>query len=257
MKVRKAKFSKSKAVALAPELVDPIAVPRHVAIIMDGNGRWARARGLPRIAGHKQGVEAVRSTVRACSDLGISYLTIYAFSSENWKRPATEVDDLMGLLRLYIRRELASLGREGIRIRFIGDRSRLDADINRLISESEENTKDNKGLIFTVALNYGGRQEILEAARLFAQNVRDCKLNPEDMNEQLFESYLQSTDMPHPDLLIRTSGEQRLSNFLLWQSAYTEFLFTSILWPDFGREHLEQAVQEYQRRERRYGGSSD
>ena len=243
--------------ALAPEFVDPVSVPRHVAIIMDGNGRWARARGLPRVAGHKQGAEAVRSTVRACSDLGISYLTIYAFSSENWKRPASEVDDLMGLLRLYIRRELASLGREGVRIRFIGDRSRLDGDINRLISESEENTKNNKGLIFTVALNYGGRQEILEAARVFAQNVRDGTLDPEDMNEQLFESYLQSTDMPDPDLLIRTSGEQRLSNFLLWQSAYTEFLFTSTLWPDFKREHLEQAVHEYQRRERRYGGSSD
>lgn len=242
---------------LAPEFVDPIAVPRHVAIIMDGNGRWARARGLPRIAGHKQGAEAVRSTVRACSDLGISYLTIYAFSSENWKRPATEVDDLMGLLRLYIRRELVSLRGEGVRVRFIGDRSRLDIEINRLISESEENTKDNRGLIFTVALNYGGRQEILEAARVFAQNVRDGKLNPEDMNERLFESYLQSNDMPDPDLLIRTSGEQRLSNFLLWQSAYTEFLFTSTLWPDFKREHLEQAVYEYQRRERRYGGSGN
>ena len=257
MKVRKAKFSRSKAVALVPEYVDPVAVPRHVAIIMDGNGRWARARGLPRIAGHKQGAEAVRSTVRACSDLGISYLTIYAFSSENWKRPATEVDDLMGLLRLYIRRELVSLRGEGVRIQFIGDRSRLDIEINRLISESEENTKDNRGLIFTVALNYGGRQEILEAARVFAQNVHDGKLNPEDMNEQLFESYLQSNDMPDPDLLIRTSGEQRLSNFLLWQSAYTEFLFTSTLWPDFKREHLEQAVYEYQRRERRYGGSSN
>ena len=257
MKLRKAKFSRSKAMELAPEFVDPIAVPRHVAIIMDGNGRWARARGLPRIAGHKQGAEAVRSTVRACSDLGISYLTIYAFSSENWKRPATEVDDLMGLLRLYIRRELVSLRGEGVRVRFIGDRSRLDIEINRLISESEENTKDNRGLIFTVALNYGSRQEILEAARVFAQNVRDGKLNPEDMNERLFESYLQSNDMPDPDLLIRTSGEQRLSNFLLWQSAYTEFLFTTTLWPDFKREHLEQAVYEYQRRERRYGGSGN
>ena len=202
--------------ALAPAFDDPIAVPTHVAIIMDGNGRWARARGLPRIAGHKQGAEAVRSTVRACSDLGISYLTIYAFSSENWKRPASEVDDLMGLLRLYIRRELADLGREGVRIRFIGDRSRLDADIIRLISESEESTKDNKGLMFTVALNYGGRQEILQAARIFAQNVRDGEHESEDLSEQLFESYLQSKDMPDPDLLIRTSGEQRLSNFLLW-----------------------------------------
>ncbi|MDP6474613.1 MAG: isoprenyl transferase [Alphaproteobacteria bacterium] len=243
--------------ALAPAFDDSIAVPTHVAIIMDGNGRWARARGLPRIAGHRQGAEAVRSTVRACSDLGISYLTIYAFSSENWKRPASEVDDLMGLLRLYIRRELVDLGREGVRIRFIGDRSRLDTDINRLISESEQSTMNNKGLIFTVALNYGGRQEILEAARVFAQNVRDGKHEAGDMDEQLFESYLQSKDMPDPDLLIRTSGEQRLSNFLLWQSAYTEFLFTATLWPDFTREHLEQAVHEYQRRERRYGGSGD
>ncbi len=243
--------------ALAPAFDDSIAVPTHVAIIMDGNGRWARARGLPRIAGHRQGAEAVRSTVRACSDLGISYLTIYAFSSENWKRPASEVDDLMGLLRFYIRRELVDLGREGVRIRFIGDRSRLDTDINRLISESEQSTMNNKGLIFTVALNYGGRQEILEAARVFAQNVRDGIHEPGDMNEQLFESYLQSEDMPDPDLLIRTSGEQRLSNFLLWQSAYTEFLFTATLWPDFTREHLEQAVHEYQRRERRYGGSGD
>ncbi len=241
--------------ALAPAFDDSIAVPTHVAIIMDGNGRWAWARGLPRIAGHRQGAEAVRSTVRACSDLGISYLTIYAFSSENWKRPASEVDDLMGLLRFYIRRELVDLGREGVRIRFIGDRSRLDTDINRLISESEQSTMNNKGLIFTVALNYGGRQEILEAARVFAQNVRDGIHEPGDMNEQLFESYLQSEDMPDPDLLIRTSGEQRLSNFLLWQSAYTEFLFTATLWPDFTREHLEQAVHEYQRRERRYGGS--
>ncbi len=239
--------------ALAPEFVDPVSVPRHVAIIMDGNGRWARARGLPRIAGHKQGAEAVRSTVRACSDLGISYLTIYAFSSENWKRPASEVDDLMGLLRLYIRRELASLGREGVRIRFIGDRSRLDGDINRLISESEENTKNNKGLIFTVALNYGGRQEILEAARVFAQNVRDGTLDPEDMNEQLFESYLQSTDMPDPDLLIRTSGESRLSNFLLWQLAYTEFYVDPILWPDYDDAALDRAITNYGQRDRRFG----
>ena len=162
----------------------------------------------------------------------------------------------MGLLRLYIRRELASLGREGVRIRFIGDRNRLDVDINHLISESEENTKDNKGLIFTVALNYGGRQEILEAARVFAQNVRDGKLNPEDMNEQLFESYLQSTDMPDPDLLIRTSGEQRLSNFLLWQSAYTEFLFTSTLWPDFKTRTSRTSSSRISAPRTRYGGSS-
>ncbi|MDP6843796.1 MAG: isoprenyl transferase, partial [Rhodospirillales bacterium] len=228
--------------ALAPAFDDSIAVPTHVAIIMDGNGRWARARGLPRIAGHRQGAEAVRSTVRACSDLGISYLTIYAFSSENWKRPASEVDDLMGLLRLYIRRELVDLEREGVRIRFIGDRSRLDTDINRLISESEQSTMNNKGLIFTVALNYGGRQEILEAARVFAQNVRDGKHEAGDMDEQLFESYLQSKDMPDPDLLIRTSGEQRLSNFLLWQSAYAEYYTTSVLWPDFDEAEVARAL---------------
>ncbi len=257
MKLRKAKYSRSKAVAVGPAFNDMAPVPAHVAIIMDGNGRWAKARGLPRFAGHRQGVKAVRSTVRACTDLGISYLTIYAFSSENWKRPASEVDDLMGLLRIYIRRELAELGREGVRIRFIGDRSRLAKDINLLISQSEENTKNNTGLTFTVAINYGGRQEILEAARRFAQHVRDGELDPEDMSEMLFQSYLESEKLPDPDLLIRTSGEQRLSNFLLWQSAYTEFVFTSTLWPDFKKKHLEQAVHEYQRRERRYGGSGD
>ena len=241
--------------AVAPTFDDLAPVPAHIAIIMDGNGRWARARGLPRIAGHRQGVEAVRSTVRACSDLGISYLTIYAFSSENWKRPVSEVDDLMGLLRLYIQRELAELGREGVRIRFIGDRRRLAEDINHLIAASEENTKNNTGLTLTVAINYGGRQEILEAARGFARDVRDGKLDPEDISEQVFESYLESEVLPDPDLLIRTSGEQRLSNFLLWQSAYAEFVFITTLWPDFKREHLEQAIQEYQRRERRYGGS--
>ena len=241
--------------AVAPTFDDLAPVPAHIAIIMDGNGRWARARGLPRIAGHRQGVEAVRSTVRACSDLGISYLTIYAFSSENWKRPISEVDDLMGLLRLYIQRELAELGREGVRIRFIGDRRRLAEDINHLIAASEENTKNNTGLTLTVAINYGGRQEILEAARGFARDVRDGKLDPEDISEQVFESYLESEVLPDPDLLIRTSGEQRLSNFLLWQSAYAEFVFITTLWPDFKREHLEQAIQEYQRRERRYGGS--
>ncbi len=257
MKARKAKFSRSEGVAVALAFDDQHPVPNHVAIIMDGNGRWARTRGLPRIAGHRQGAEAVRSTVRSCKDIGISYLTIYAFSSENWKRPASEVDDLMGLLRLCIRRELASLGREGVRIRFIGNRSRLDSDINRLIVKAEENTVGNTGLNFTVAINYGGRQEILEAVRAFAEDVRAGSHAPEDISEELLESYLQSQELPDPDLIIRTSGEQRISNFLLWQSAYTEFVFTSILWPDFKHEHLEQAVQEYQRRERRYGGSGD
>jgi undecaprenyl diphosphate synthase len=257
MKARKVKFFRSEDTAAAPSFGDPRPVPAHVAIIMDGNGRWARARDLPRIAGHRQGAEAVRTAVRSCTDLGISYLTIYAFSSENWKRPETEVDDLMGLLRLYIRRELAGLGREGVRIRFIGNRSRLDSDINRLIVEAEKSTKDNTGLNFTVAINYGGRQEILAAVRALAEDVRAGNQNPDDIDEQLLESYLQTQEVPDPDLVIRTSGEQRLSNFLLWQSAYAEFFFTPTLWPDFKRADLESAVQEFQNRERRYGGSSD
>ena len=257
MKARKVKFFRSEDTAAAPSFDDPRPVPAHVAIIMDGNGRWARARGLPRIAGHRQGAEAVRTAVRSCTELGISYLTIYAFSSENWKRPETEVDDLMGLLRLYIRHELAGLGREGVRIRFIGNLSRLDLDINRLIVEAEESTKYNTGLNFTVAINYGGRQEILSAVRALAEDVRTGNQNPDDINEQLLESYLQTQEVPDPDLVIRTSGEQRLSNFLLWQSAYAEFFFTPTLWPDFKRADLENAVQEFQNRERRYGGSSD
>lgn len=257
MRIRKEKYSKSKDVSITESFDSEDGVPQHVAIIMDGNGRWARSRGLPRIAGHKQGAEAVRSTVRSCSDMGISYLTIYAFSSENWKRPASEVDYIMGLFRLYIRRELSNLGREGVRMRFIGNRSRLDEDIKKLITESEENTKENTGLTFTVALNYGGRQEILEAVKTFTKAVTNGSVKADDLTEKLFESYLQSQNMPDPDLLIRTSGEKRISNFLLWQSAYTEFVFLPLLWPDFKREHLEKAIQEYQRRERRYGGSSN
>ncbi|MGD9535778.1 MAG: isoprenyl transferase [Alphaproteobacteria bacterium] len=241
--------------ALAPSFDGGASVPRHVAIIMDGNGRWAKARGLPRIAGHRQGVGAVRECVEACIELGIQYLTIYAFSAENWKRPAAEVDDLMGLLRFYIRREVGDLVRNGVRIRFIGERSRLPDDIHRLIEASEESTRANRRLTLMVAVNYGGRQEILDAARELARRARDGEIDPERIDESVFRQALQTSEAPDPDLVIRTSGEQRVSNFLLWQSAYTEFIFTPTLWPDFSRADLGNAVREYQRRERRFGGA--
>ena len=243
--------------ALAPSPYDQSAdVPSHVAIIMDGNGRWAKARGLPRIAGHRKGVEAVRTATRTCIDLGIEYLTIYAFSSENWKRPMREVDDLMGLLRLYVRREVSELRKNGVRLRFIGDRARLSDDIQNLLAEAEAKTAGNHQLILTVAVNYGAQQEIVEAVRQIAREAAAGELSVGDIDEAVFERHLQTAGMPDPDLLIRSSGEQRLSNFLLWQSAYTELAFTTTLWPDFSRESLEDAIREYQKRERRYGGTA-
>ena len=231
-------------------------VPRHVAIIMDGNGRWARARGLPRIAGHRQGAEAVRRTVVSGLELGIEYLTIFAFSSENWKRPEREIDDLMGLLRLYLRNEIGELSRQGVRVRFIGDRDRLSRDIRSLIDEAERTTDANQAITLTIALNYGSRQEIVRAVRRLARDVATGALAPEHVDEAVFGRYLDTSDMPDPDLLIRTSGEQRLSNFLLWQSAYTELVYLPTLWPDFKKADLESAVTEFQRRERRYGATS-
>ncbi len=195
--------------------------PAHIAIIMDGNGRWAKARGLPRIAGHQRGAEVVRETVTHCQVLGVSYLTIYAFSSENWKRPTAEVDDLMGLLRLYLRRELSELARTDVRMRFIGDRRRLPADVIDLLDDAERRTRDNGSLVLTVALNYGSRNEIVQAARRLAEAAAAGQLKAQDIDEQLFASHLDTAGIPDPDLLIRTSGEQRMSNFLLWQSAYT------------------------------------
>ncbi len=233
--------------------IGPSAVPTHVAIIMDGNGRWARSRGLPRIAGHRRGADAVRRTLEASADLGISYLTLFGFSSENWKRPADEVEDLMGLLRRYIRSEIAELHEANVRVRVIGDRQALAPDIVSLIEGAEDRTKDNTGLNLIVALSYGARQEIVSAARHVAAEAKSGRLDPADITDKLIGQHLTTPDIPDPDLLIRTSGEQRLSNFLLWQSAYTEFLFMDVLWPDFGREHLEQALAEYGRRERRYG----
>ena len=229
--------------------------PAHVAIIMDGNGRWAKARGLPRIAGHRRGAEAVRRTVKAAAGFGIAYLTLFGFSSENWKRPVDEVDDLMGLLRHYIRAEIAELHANGVRVRVIGDRTRLAADIVSLIDNAETLTARNGGLTLTIALSYGSRAEIAAAARAIAAAVRAGKLEPDAVDEALFERHLLTAGIPDPDLVIRTSGEQRMSNFLLWQTAYAELVFTPTLWPDFGAAELETALREYHGRERRYGAS--
>ncbi|HZB90222.1 MAG TPA: isoprenyl transferase [Stellaceae bacterium] len=229
--------------------------PAHVAIIMDGNGRWAKARGLPRIAGHRRGAEAVRRTLKAATARGIAYLTLFGFSSENWKRPVNEVDDLMGLLRHYIRAEIAELHANGVRLRVIGDRTRLAPDIVGLIEKSEALTAGNGSITLTIALSYGARAEIAAAARAVAAAARDGKLAPEDIDEARFERYLLTAGMPDPDLVIRTSGEQRMSNFLLWQTAYAELVFTATLWPDFGEAELEQALNEFYGRERRYGAT--
>jgi undecaprenyl diphosphate synthase len=233
----------------------PPTLPRHIAIIMDGNGRWAQARGLPRIAGHRRGAEAVRRTVTAAGDLGIPYLTLFGFSSENWKRPLAEVDDLMGLLRHYLRGEIAELHRNGVRLRVIGDLGRLAPDIVTLITNAEALTRDNSGVNLTIALSYGGRAEIVAAVRALAVKAAAGDLPAETIDEAVISRHLFTADIPDPDLLIRTSGEQRISNFLLWQCAYSELVFTKTLWPDFGQADLEQAIADYGGRERRYGAS--
>lgn len=230
--------------------------PRHVAIIMDGNGRWAAERRLPRIEGHRRGVEAVRRTVEAAGDLGITHLTLFSFSSENWSRPAEEIRDLFGLLRWFIRRDLADLHKNGVRIRIIGSRADLDNDIQSMLDDAVELTKENSALNLTIAFNYGSRNEIARAATRIAEDVKAGVLTPEEMTEELFGSYLDTDGLPDPDLLIRTSGELRLSNFLLWQLAYTEFVFVDTYWPDFNKTHFEEAIAEFQRRNRRFGGRS-
>lgn len=232
-----------------------IHAPSHVAIIMDGNGRWARARGLPRTAGHRQGAGAVRRAVEGACELGIRYLTVFGFSSENWKRPESEVDDLMWLLRRYLQSEIAELHSNGVCLRVIGERDRLAPDIVRLISEAEQATRHNTRLTFTVALNYGGRQEILTAVRRLAGEAAAGRLDPAAIDAARFVDELAAPDLPDPDLVIRTSGEKRISNFLLWQSAYSEFVFVDKLWPDFTQQDLAEAVHEYQRRDRRYGAA--
>jgi undecaprenyl diphosphate synthase len=231
-----------------------IDAPRHVAIIMDGNGRWAAARRLPRQEGHRRGVEALRRTVRAAGELGIGYLTIFSFSAENWSRPASEVTELMSLLRRFVRNDLAELHRSQVRVRIIGAREGLNADISRLLIEAEELTRDNTGLNLVVAFNYGARQEIARAARRLAEAVVQGRQMADAIDSETFATYLDAPDVPDPDLIIRTSGEQRLSNFLLWQSAYSELVFVPAYWPDFDRAALEAAILEYRRRERRFGG---
>ncbi|TXG84128.1 MAG: isoprenyl transferase [Sphingomonadales bacterium] len=231
-----------------------LRTPRHVAIIMDGNGRWAKKRLLPRLAGHRQGAEAVRRTVRACIDRGISYLTIYAFSSENWKRPADEVDDLMGLLRHYLRNEIAELHRNGVRVRFIGDTASLAPDLRALVDEARTGTADNTALTLVIALNYGGQAELVRAVRSVAADVAAGRLSIEAIDETCLSGHLDTAGMPDPDLVIRTSGEQRLSNFMLWQAAYAELVFLECLWPDFNEATLDEALEEFAARERRFGG---
>ncbi len=228
----------------------------HVAIIMDGNGRWAKARNMPRTMGHRAGIEAVRRTLAAAAEHPIGYLTLYSFSSENWRRPEAEVGELMRLLRFYLRSELANLHKEGIRIRVIGERKKLPADIVEQIDHAEELTKDNDKLVLTLALNYGGRQEITAAARGLAAAVERGQLKADAIDAHLLQSFLYTGGMPDPDLVIRTSGEKRISNFLLWQSAYAEYIFMDVLWPDFAAEHLAEALAEFARRDRRYGAAA-
>jgi undecaprenyl diphosphate synthase len=230
------------------------AHPRHVAIIMDGNGRWAQRRGLPRSAGHRMGVEAVRRTVRAAIELGLQYLTIFSFSSENWTRPASEIDDLMGLMKRFIRRDLAELHQNNVRVRVIGEREGVDAELLGLIDEAVALTSGNTALDLVIAFNYGSRAEIARAARQLAARCIDGTMTLEEITPEALSAALDTQDIPDPDLLIRTSGELRLSNFLLWQSAYTEFVFLEACWPDFGRDLLQQAIEDFRRRDRRFGG---
>tara|TARA_R110002020_G_scaffold183962_6_gene380582 strand:+ start:3215 stop:3970 length:756 start_codon:yes stop_codon:yes gene_type:complete len=231
----------------------PTTTPRHVAIIMDGNGRWANARGLPRTAGHRAGVERVREAVRSAAEAQIDYLTLFAFSSENWNRPKDEVSDLMGILRFFIRKDLAELHRENVCVRVIGCRETIQPDIRALLNEAEDRTRDNTGVTLIIAFNYGARDELARAARLIAEAVKAGRMDPESVNEATLSSYMDTTGIPDPDLVIRTSGEQRLSNFLLWQAAYSEFVFMPCLWPDFDRNAFYEALAEYNRRDRRFG----
>jgi len=223
---------------------------------MDGNGRWANARGLPRTMGHRKGVEAVRKTVRAAGDIGIKYLTLFAFSSENWRRPEAEVSDLLGLLKAFIRRDLAELHRQNVRIRVIGDRTGLRGDILPLLLEAEETTRNNTALTLVIAFNYGSRDEITRAFVSLAKDVEAGRLRPQDITADLVDARLDTAGIPDPDLIIRTSGEERLSNFLLWQAAYSEFMFVPDYWPDFSRELFFSALEKYAARDRRFGGLS-
>ncbi len=234
--------------------LDPERMPRHVAIIMDGNGRWAQRRGLPRIMGHMAGVKTVRMVIETCGDLGIPYLTLYSFSAENWRRPKEEVEGLMALIEENLRKELPELKARGARMKVWGRIHQLPASLQEAIREVEEETKDNRDITVILAINYGGRAEIADAARKAAELVLAGKIRPEEIDEGLLSSLMYDPEVPEPDLLIRTGGEQRISNFLLWHIAYTELYITPVFWPDFTKEHLIEALKDYQRRERRFGG---
>ncbi|QMS88488.1 isoprenyl transferase [Nostoc edaphicum CCNP1411] len=236
-----------------PTDLNPQKIPQHIAVIMDGNGRWATSRGLPRIAGHRQGAKTLKELLRCCKDWGIKALTAYAFSTENWQRPVEEVNFLMHLFERLLRRELAQMHREGVRISFIGDLSALPKSLQIEMERSMAETLNNQAIHFTVAVNYGSRNEITRVCRQVAQLVEQGELSAQEVNESLVEQHLYTADTPEPDLLIRTSGEMRLSNFLLWQMAYTEMYFTDIFWPDFNREAFYQALLSYQSRDRRFG----
>ncbi|HQW29320.1 MAG TPA: isoprenyl transferase [Verrucomicrobiales bacterium] len=229
-------------------------VPQHIAIIMDGNGRWAKARNLPRRDGHRAGADSVEECLKSCGDLGVKYLTLYAFSSENWKRPEAEVTALMGLLAHFLKEKTPSLMKNNIRLQVIGHLARLPRKNQKQLRDSIAKTADNNGLTLVVALSYGSREEIVDAAKILMEEARAGTMNPADLNTAIFSNYLYTAGMPDPDLLIRTSGECRVSNFLLWQISYAEIVITETLWPDFRREHLEAAITEYQRRHRRFGG---
>lgn len=237
--------------------IDLNKLPRHIAIIMDGNGRWAQKHALGRIVGHQKGAEAVRVTVEMCREIGIKYLTLYAFSVENWIRPTQEVDALMGLLESYLRSELKEMLDHNIRLTTIGNTEALQGPIKRTLQEVMNLTADNQGMVLNLALSYGSQDEIIRAVNGLIRDIRLGKQTDEEVTKKMFASYLYTAELPDPDLLIRTSGEYRLSNFLLWQMAYTEFYFTDVLWPDFGRDDLRQAIVSYQKRERRYGLTSD
>ncbi len=236
----------------------PENAPRHIAIIMDGNGRWAKSRGLPRTAGHQQGIESVRRAVSAAAELGVEYLTLFGFSTENWSRPSDEVSELMRLLRFYLRGETAELHKNGIRLRVIGDRTALAADIVEMIENAERLTAENTKLNLVIALNYGGRQDILQAAKELADHAwRQNRRLTDDEITSLYPQFLYTAGIPDPDLMIRTSGEQRISNFLIWSCAYTEFVFLETLWPDFGKDDMAEAIKAYNARERRFGAVKD
>jgi len=248
-------FKTSKNKNQSKELVlDKDNIPKHIAIIMDGNGRWAKKRKLPRTMGHKAGVETIRRVIKDANALGVKYLTLYAFSTENWKRPEDEVSALMKLLVEYLRNELAELNRNGVVVKVLGDINKLPMDAQNEIIDAVEITKNNTGIVLNLAFNYGGRDEITRAVKLVSQEVKNGNINIEDINQKTIEKYLYTHDIPDPDLIIRPSGEQRISNFLLWQCAYSEFWYSNVCWPDFKEEHLHQAIYDYQHRDRRYGG---